>query len=185
MGRGPNKPGSRFTQERKQRYVAALRRTGLKTVAHRVVDVSRATVWRHRQRYREFARAEENGLVAYRHAIGDEINRHTVAVLQRGERTRRHIPPGLKVDQHERPWAFTGGARSRRVLARRWSYCLSVAWLVEFQDLGRRWFRCCPRPFPTRGAAIDWVNDCRERWRPHHYRLRIRLVDASRTMSRR
>ncbi len=86
MGRGPNKPGtsgSRFTEARKEVYLSALRRCGLKPVACRETNVSRCTIWKHRRRYPEFAEAEERALTVFRMTIEDEIRRRAIEGVER------------------------------------------------------------------------------------------------------
>ncbi len=63
--------------------MAALRRTGLKPVACREVNVNRATVWQHRRRDPEFAEAEERALTAFNREIHMEIKRRAIDGVER------------------------------------------------------------------------------------------------------
>ena len=45
--------------------------------------MNRCTVWKHRQRYPEFAEAEENALIAFRRPIADEIYRRAIEGVER------------------------------------------------------------------------------------------------------
>lgn len=121
----PRKPGTcgnRFTESRKEIYLAELRRTGLKPDACKATNVTRVTVSRHREKDPDFAEAELQAMITYRRLIEDEIQRRGIEgvarpVYQGGEKVgsirdysdallirlaKRHIPEyrdSIKVDQ--------------------------------------------------------------------------------------
>ncbi len=76
--RGPNKPGTsgnRFTDRRKEIYLAELRRTGRKGAARLAANISNPTLLRHRKKDLDFAEGEELALVAFKVSIEKEIKR--------------------------------------------------------------------------------------------------------------
>ena len=84
--RGPNKPGTsgnRFTDRRKEIYLAELRRTGRKPAARLAANVSSDTLVRHRKKDLDFCEGEEQALVTFRLMVEDEIKRRAVEGVAR------------------------------------------------------------------------------------------------------
>ncbi len=84
--RGPNKPGTsgnRFTDRRKEIYLAELRRTGRKGAARLAANISNPTLLRHRKKDLDFAEGEELALVAFKLLVEDEIKRRAIEGVSR------------------------------------------------------------------------------------------------------
>lgn len=81
--RKPGTSGNRFTDTRKEIYLAELRRTGLKLDSRIAANVCGNTITRHRKKYPKFAQAEEAALVSYLRLIEDEIHRRAITGVKR------------------------------------------------------------------------------------------------------
>lgn len=118
----PGQLGTRFTEKRKEIYLAELRRTGRKTYARLAACVSSACVLRHRKKDPTFEELEIHAMAGYNRDLEDEIHRRAVEgvakpVYQGGkkvgsireysdrlliEKARAHLDeykPHVKVDQ--------------------------------------------------------------------------------------
>lgn len=81
MGNKPEKPGTlgtRFTQRRKEIYLAELRRTGRKEYGRIAANVSATCVQQHRKKDPNFLEAEEQAMLAYNLSLEEEIHRRGV-----------------------------------------------------------------------------------------------------------
>ena len=95
-GRGPNKPGTlgtRFTDRRKEIYLAELRRTGRKLSGRLAANVSAKTLRNHRERDLNFAYGEELAMLEFKRLVEDEIMRRGIDGV-----TKPYTVAGVRVD---------------------------------------------------------------------------------------
>lgn len=81
--RRPGTSGNRFTEKRKEVYLAELRVSGRKIMARLVTNVAKSTVDRHRIKDLDFAEAELHALTTFNMAVHMEIRRRGVEGVAR------------------------------------------------------------------------------------------------------